>query len=433
MDSSTAALHLASALLVGLIVGLERGWRDRGLAEGERMAGLRTFALLGLLGGVLAVLQPMLGAGPLVAGLAGVAAVFALAFAVAFQASGSRSLTSIVAALLTLALGALAGLGQPALAIGCAVTTAVLLDLKPVLHGWLRLVAADELRAALQLGVLSAVIWPLLPDVGMGPYGALNPHQLWFAVVLVAGLSLAGHFAMRLAGARRGALLTGVLGGLASSTAVTVTLARRARQQSTASSTLAAGVMVACAVMFVRIGVLLAAMAPALLPSMAGPLAVMALAVSGVGAWSWRLGRHEEAAQADATGAETGDAEQADTHPQARYDLMSALLFAAMMAAVSVLTRALLDRWGDMGLYALAALSGLADVDAMTVSIARMHGLHSVAGPAATAALLILIASNLLSKAVMAGTLGGRALGWPVAVGFAVAIAAGAVTLAASG
>lgn len=418
MDTSTAAARLAAALAVGLIVGLERGWRDRGLAEGARVAGLRTFALLGLLGGVLALLQPVLGAGPLVAGILGVGGAFAVAYAITLRETGSRSLTSLVAALVTLVLGALAALEQAAVAVGCAVLTAVLLDMKPVLHRWLRLVEADELRAALQLGVLSAVVWPLLPDTGMGPYGALNPYRLWLAVVLVAGLSLAGHFAMRLAGPRDGVMLTGLLGGLASSTAVTVALARRSREQPGAAASLAAGVLLACGVMFVRIGILLAALQPVLLSSMAWPLGAMAAIVFAAGAWLWRSGRR-------------GEAHDRKSPVEARYDLMTALSFAALMAAVSVLTQALRDTWGDAGLYALAALSGLADVDAMTVSIARLHALDGVVTSAASNALLLVMASNLLSKGLLAWGVGGRWLGWRVGAGFTAAVAGGAVALGA--
>lgn len=420
MDTSTAAARLAAALAVGLIVGLERGWRDRGLAEGARVAGLRTFALLGLLGGVLALLQPLLGAGPLVAGIVAVGGAFAVAYAITLRETGSRSLTSLVAALLTLVLGALAALGQTVAAVGCAVLTAVLLDLKPVLHRWLRLVEAHELRAALQLGVLSAVVWPLLPDTGMGPYGALNPYRLWLAVVLVAGLSLAGHFAMRLAGPRDGVVLTGLLGGLASSTAVTVALARRSREQPGAASNLAAGVLLSCGVMFVRIGILLAALQPVLLSAMAWPLGAMAAIAFAAGGWLWRSAR-------------SGEADSRPSPVEARYDLMTALSFAALMAAVSVLTQALRDGWGDAGLYALSALSGLADVDAMTVSIARLHALEGVATGVASNALLLVMASNLLSKGLLAWGVGGRALGWRVVAGFAATVAGGAVALGASG
>lgn len=419
MDTSTAAARLAAALAIGLIVGLERGWRDRSLPEGGRVAGLRTFALLGLLGGVLALLQPMLGSGPLVAGIVGVVVLFALAYAITERESGNRSLTSVVAALITLVLGALAALEHAAVAVGCAVVVAVLLDLKPVLHRWLRLVEADELRAALQLLVLSAVIWPLLPNADMGPYDALNPYQLWLGVVLVAGLSLAGHFAMRLSGRRHGVVLTGLLGGLASSTAVTVALARRARERPQHSAILAAGVLCACGVMFLRVGIVLAALQPALLALAAWPLGAMALVVFGAGGWLWRASPRSSD--------EAGDSGLAT-----RYDLMTALGFAAFMAAVGVLTQAVRAGWGDAGLYGVSVLSGLADVDAMVVSIARLHARSGVGVEVAANALLVLVASNQLSKAVMAWVVGGRALGWRVVAGFAAALLAGGVVLHAA-
>ncbi|MGL6350866.1 MAG: MgtC/SapB family protein, partial [Aeromonas sp.] len=184
---------LAAALAVGVVIGLERGWRDRHRQEGSRVAGLRTFALLGLLGGVLGVLSGFLGVLPVVAGFIGLSVLATVSYREGVRAHGSLSATSAVAALLTYALGALAGAGHAALAIGAAVVAAVLLNLKPTLHRWLLLVEYRELSAALQLLVLSAVILPLLPNAAFGPYGALNPYLLWWAVVLVAGLSLGGH------------------------------------------------------------------------------------------------------------------------------------------------------------------------------------------------------------------------------------------------
>lgn len=416
METTTTAVRLAAALAIGLIVGLERGWRDRGLPEGGRAAGLRTFTLLGLLGGVMGVLQPQLGSAPLVAVIVAVAAVFGVSYAVTLQESGNRSLTSIVAALITLALGAMAALGMPAVAVACAVLVAVLLDLKPLLHRWLRLIAAEELRAALQLMVLSAVILPLLPNADIGPYQALNPYQLWLAVVLVAGLSLAGHFAMRLTGTQHGVVLTGLLGGLASSTAVTVALARRARGNAASVSSFTAGVLCACGVMFVRMCILVAALQPALLRHVAWPFAAMALTVFVLGAWQWRLGVRA-GAPAEGTRLETN------------YDLLTAVGFAAFMAVVAVLAQAVRSAWGDSGLYGLAALSGLADVDAMVVSIARLHTRSELQTVAAVTALLVLVSTNQVAKAAAAWALGGYALGWRVTAAFAMAMAAGFAAL----
>jgi uncharacterized membrane protein (DUF4010 family) len=161
----------------------------------------------------------------------GLALLLTVSYARNAKLSGNLSATTPVAMLLTLALGAFAAHGNITLALSAAVIGAVLLDLKPTLHGWLRLIDHRELTASLQLLVLSTVILPYLPNTGLGPYAALNPYHLWWAVILIAGLSLTGHFAMRITGAQRGVLWTGILGGLASSTATTLALARYAREQ----------------------------------------------------------------------------------------------------------------------------------------------------------------------------------------------------------
>ncbi|HYE38564.1 MAG TPA: MgtC/SapB family protein, partial [Ramlibacter sp.] len=171
MDPLQAAGRLGAALAVGLLVGLERGWRDRERPEGSRVAGLRTFALIGLLGGLLNLFpDPVL---PLAAGLAAIALLFAVAFGRAASAGGTMGITSAVAALVTYGLGALAARGQGALAVGAAAVVALLLGLKDELHRGMRRIEPGELKAALQLGVLTAAILPLLPDAGFGPYGAL--------------------------------------------------------------------------------------------------------------------------------------------------------------------------------------------------------------------------------------------------------------------
>ena len=172
-----AVIELTAALALGAVIGLERGWRQREGVQGSRVAGLRTFALLGLFGGVLGVSSVPLGPLPAAAGLAGVCLLATAAYHANMRESGKLSATTAVAMPLTAGLGLLAGIGQPALALSAAVIAAVIPDLKPTLHRWLRLVEHRELRAALQMLVLSAVILPLLPDRGYGPYAALNPHQ----------------------------------------------------------------------------------------------------------------------------------------------------------------------------------------------------------------------------------------------------------------
>lgn len=284
-----APVHgLGAALAVGLLIGLERGWHQRDLNEGARVAGLRTFALTGLLGGVLGSLAPTFGPWPLVAGLAGLALLMAVAYLRSAQATGGLSATTSVALLLTLALGAYASSGAIALALAAAVVATVLLNLKPTLHGWLRQIEHRELTAALQLLVLSVVILPYLPNAGFGPYAALNPYALWWAVILIAGLSLAGHFAVRIAGPDRGLLWTGMLGGLASSTATTLALARRARQQPALTDAAAMGALAASAMMFLRMAVLLGAIHPPLLRTFGAALVFTGVAMAGLSLWQWR-------------------------------------------------------------------------------------------------------------------------------------------------
>jgi len=440
LDTWAAAQGLAAALAVGLLIGVERGWRGRDLAEGGRVAGLRTFALVGLLGGVVGVLPGVLpgadagGGWPLWAGIVGVSLALALLLAVSYREasrqSGDLSITSAVATLLTLLLGVLAARGAPLLAIAAAVLTALLLNLKPTLHRWLRLLEHRELSASLQLLVLSVVILPGLPDQGYGPYQALNPYRLWWAVVLIAGLSLAGHFAMRLTGARRGMFWTGLLGGLASSTAATLALARQARHQPALAGAAATGAVAACGVMFLRMAVLVASIQPALMKPLGAPLVVSGLVLIGLATWQWRRQAGQGPAAAGPgpePGAEPGPAPE----PMAPFDLGTALGFGAFLAVMAVLVPAAQQALGDAGIYALAAVSGLADVDATTISMARAQAGGALSAQTAVIAIGLATLVNMGTKVGIAWTTGAAAVGAPVLRGYAVGLAAGAAAAAA--
>jgi uncharacterized membrane protein (DUF4010 family) len=412
LQSTTTALNLVAALAAGLIIGLERGWRGRDVADGGRVAGLRTFALLGLLGGVLA----LPGAWTLTAGLVALAALASVSYREAVRATGNLSATSAVAQLLTFGLGAVAACGAPALAVSAAVLAAVLLNLRSTLHGWLRLIEHRDLSAGLQMLVLSAVVLPLLPNASVGPYGALNPNRLWWAVVLIAGLSLSGHVAIRFFGAERGALWSGLLGGLASSTGATLALARRLRDRPALLDASAAGALAACAVMFIRMIVVLLALAPALLRLLLLPLmtSIVVLLATALLHWLRRL--------------PGGDRQPATE--LAPFDLGTALGFGAFLGVTAILSEASKQWLGVNGVYALSLLSGLADVDAITISMARMGDAGSVPAGTVAVAVGLAVLSNMASKAVMARVVGGRALGRRVGVGYAIAAAAGAGTLA---
>ena len=417
LDTWATAQGLAAALAVGLLIGVERGWRDRDLADGGRVAGLRTFALAGVLGGVLAVLPSEFGAWPLLGGIVGLSLLLAVSYREASRASGNLSVTTAVAMLLTFVLGALAARGAVALALAAAVVTAVLLNLKPTLHRWLQLIQHRELTAALQLLVLSVVILPNLPDSGYGPYQALNPYRLWWAVVLIAGLSLAGHLAMRLTGARRGVFWTGVLGGLASSTAATLALARHARRQPALAEAAAAGALAACGVMFLRMLVLVASIQPSLARPLGVPLIATGVTLLLLAVWQWRSGAGRSVPAQE-------------VEPVAPFDLGTALGFGAFLAVMAVLVPAAKQWLGEPGIYALAALSGLADVDATVISVARLQGAGGLSEATTVAAISLTTLANMGTKASIAWTTGGAAVGWPVLRGYAVAMAVGAVTLA---
>ncbi len=410
---------LVAALAIGLLIGLQRGWQEREMPEGSRVAGLRTLALTGLLGGVLGTLLPRYGAWPLVAGLLGVALLLAVSYWQTANAQKNLSATGAIATLLTLVLGAFAASGSIELALAAAVIAAVLLDLKPTLHSWLRLIQQSELNAALQLLVLSVVILPNLPNQGYGPYDALNPYELWWAVILIAGLSLSGHFAMRLTGSQRGILWTGLLGGMASSTATTLALARHARGQAGLSSTAAAGSLAACGVMFFRMAVLIGAIQPALLRSMGLALVTSGLVLLLLGLRQWRRIEPQSGSEAPVA-----------TAPP--FDLGTALGFGVFLALMAVLVPTVREWLGHSGIYALSALSGLADVDPIVISLARQQGAGAL--PATTTALALGLAAltNNVVKASIAWSTGGTAMGRQVTTGLGLSLLAGAAAAWAS-
>ncbi|MDE2605724.1 MAG: MgtC/SapB family protein [Burkholderiales bacterium] len=410
-DLVHAAGRLGAALAVGLLVGLERGWQGRDRPEGGRVAGLRTFALIGLLGGVL-----VLGAEsplPLAIGLAAIALLFAVSFRRAAAAQKSVSITTGIAGLVTLGLGALAAAGQVLLAVGTAAVVALLLGLKGELHQGIRRIQPEELKAVLQLGVLTAAILPLLPDRGYGPYDALNPFRLWLAVVLVAGLSLAGHVAARWRGAQQGLLWSGLLGGLASSTAATLALARTARAQPALVVPATAGIVAASGVMFVRMAVVATLLQPALASTLAAPLLVLAGVSFAAAAWLWHA-RGQGVAQA--------------TLPEGPvFELRAAVGFALLLGAVAVLARAAQAAAGDAGVYAVGFLSGLGDVDAPLVSSLQMAARGELGRAVAANTIVLAVTANMIVKAAMAWIVGGAAVGRRVAAGYLAVLAAAAV------
>ncbi|MCC6207596.1 MAG: MgtC/SapB family protein [Gammaproteobacteria bacterium] len=406
-------LKLAVSLSIGLLIGLERGWQERAAPEGSRIAGLRTFGLIGFLGGLWAVLAEQLGA--LVLGLA--FAVLAVLMILAHREDVRRNrdlgITTVVAALVTFTLGALAVLGQVAVAAAGAVLTTTLLSLKPVLHRWLLRLEFQDLTAVIKLLLISVVVLPALPDKGYGPWQALNPYRIWWMVILIAALSFAGYVAIKWAGTRRGVLLTGLLGGLVSSTLTTLTFSRLAREHHT-DGVLAAGIVLASAVMLPRMLATVAVINAALLPMLAAPLGLMACAAS-LGAW-W-LGRQRDK-----------DPPESKLELGNPMKLLPALKFGVLLALVMLLANGMHAWLGHEGLYVAAAISGITDVDAITLSLAQMAQ-ETIAGAPAVRGIVIAALVNTAAKGALAAAIAGRDMARRVLPVFGLTLAAGALGL----
>ncbi|GAB4138011.1 MAG: MgtC/SapB family protein [Sphingomonadales bacterium] len=414
--------HLALALAIGLLIGLERGWRNRSLGAGERVAGLRTFTLIGLVGGVAGLLTQIYGAMVIAATLLALVALLALYFwrtLIAVEQAGGQpdfSATTAIAAVLTLLLGALTSLGYPRLAISAAVVATLILSLREPLHELLKHIEQFELAAALRFLLISVVILPLLPNQGFGPYQAINPYLIWWMVVLIAGLSFVGYVAVKLWGARQGLMLTAALGALVSSTAITLAFARFARAHAAEQRVLAAGVLLASTIMIARIAVVLLVLAPALLPALAAPLAAMAVAGAAVtGTLVYR----------------SRSSQGPSFSPKNPLELHSALFFGIGLGLIIFFARLLEDYFGDVGIYGVALGTGLIDVDAMTVSASQLFQTGTAASTAATAVVLAALA-NSFAKAVLGMGIGGGLFARRLAVGFGAMVGAGAVVLALS-
>lgn len=416
MDEIALFQRLGLALAIGMLMGLERGWDARGAPKGSRVAGIRTFALIGFLGGVFGVFSIYFGPLALVGGFIGLAALVAVSYAVQFKADpqSGAGVTTEVAELACFAFGALAALGEMAAAAAGGVVATALLGAKEELHHWVGRLERLELLAAIKLLMISVVVLPVLPNQGYGPGEALNPFKLWLLVVMVAAISFLGYFAIKIAGPRIGSLLTGVFGGLASSTALTVSFARMGRETPGMQPVLAAGIMVANATMYARLWVLVMLLNPAMAMRLALPLGAMAAAGLLGAAWLWRA-REDESKPGATTLANP-------------FELGMAIKFALLLATVMLASKLLQDWVGSTGLYALAGVAGLADVDAIALSMTQMGGKSVAIGVAVGAVTIAAFVNTGVKAALVAGLCGGL-MARRVAPIVAVIIAAGGLAL----
>ncbi len=403
-------LRLAVALAIGLLIGIERGWKERNTDDGRRVSGLRTFGLIGLLGGMAGLLGDWLGQFVIGMLFIGLSVLLAAAYMVETRDSADIGLTTEIAALGTFLLTTLAGLGQLSIAAAGGVVMALLLSYKSLLHGWLSALQRHELTAGIQLLLMSVVLLPLLPNRGFGPGEAVNPYEIWWMVVLIAALSFIGYCAIRIAGPRAGTIYTSMFGGLASSTALTLTLARLATRRKAAAPLLAGGILLACGTMFPRLLLVATVVEPLLFSLLVWPVVVMAVPTYAAAIWLLRRPHHEVSSDA--------------ALPSNPLELSAALSFGALLTLVMLLSKALTDWFGDAGVWALAAASGVADVDAITLTLSRMSG-NALSAESAAAGITIAATVNSLVKVGLALSIGGRAVGMRVAVPLATAVLAG--------
>jgi uncharacterized membrane protein (DUF4010 family) len=411
MDQIDLFRRLAAALAIGLLIGLERGWRTRSEADGQRAAGLRTYALSGLLGGFAALIGQKLGGVAFAATLLAFAAALGGFAALEAQRDGTVSVTGVVAGLLTFLLGAYAAIGETLAAAAGAVAMALLLALREPLHEWVRRLTWVELRSALVLLAMTFLLLPVLPNRAVDPWGALNPAEIWLFAILIAAVSFVGYVATRLFGEGRGLALAAIAGGLTSSTATTVSFARLAAENPAGAPALARGAALSGLTMLARVLALAGAIAPALIATIGPALGAAAAVLLIYGA--------------PLTLASAPKAEAPPIEIRNPFELWQATQIAVVISIVMILGKALAGRANSAGVYLLAAASGIADVDALTLSMARVAG-GDITLRVAGAAILIAAAVNTISKAVMATAIGGRSIGLPFTLASAASLAAGA-------
>lgn len=402
-------LAAAIALAAGFLIGFEREWTQALESRRHAFAGARTFTLVSLSGALCALLGE--GALLVAAGFLAVAGLSGYAYAIEARDSESRGGTTEIALLAAFLLGVAAGRGETLLASAGAVAVTLTLSLKDEIKYLARALNETEIHATIRFLAVSMLILPIAPDRGFGPYGALNPRELWMMVVLISGLSFVGYWLVKALGAGRGSLAAGLVGGLASSTATTLSLSRRVKAGANPSAA-SAGILMANVVMLGRVALILGTIAPAALLAVAPSLAAAAL--TGVSAAVFLFRR---APYAETDGAVTLG------NP---FELRPALVFAGLLAVISVAAAAAAEAFGALGLFAVAAVSGLADLDAVALSAGRQAGEGALAPGVAGAAVLIAIVSNALTKGAMAAGIGGAKTGAPVIAVFVLMALAGA-------
>lgn len=415
MDMTTQQIlqRAGIALALGMLVGLQRQH------ERSRVAGQRTIPIITLLGLLAALIDLRFSSGPWVtsATAIGVAGVMVVGELMQYQQEKNTGITTSVAVLFMFLLGAYLSFGSVIVAVVMGAGLAALLQFKPELHALAQGFSDHDLRAIMQFALFSMVILPILPNRSYGPLDAFNPFEIWLMVVLIVGISLGGYIAYKFFGRNAGILLSGVLGGAISSTATTISYARRSKVRPQLAPVAAVVIMVASSLVFIRVLIEIAVVAPRYFWQLALPIVAMLLAgvVGSLAAWL-RVRREE-------------DELPLQSNPT---EFQSALMFGALYAGVTFALAAAKKYWGSQGLYTVAALSGLTDMDAITLSTSRLvnDGTASGIDPAFGWRLIVVASiSNLIFKAAIVLAIGNARLLRRLALLYALPIGVGVLLL----
>lgn len=376
-------LRFGLALGIGFMIGLQREFATRD-AHRKLVAGGRTLALMGLAGALAAMATEELNAAPVFVSVVILVGLFVLVAYFIEAWRGHPGLTSEIASLIVILLGALCYWGHIGLAVALGITTAILLTLKFKTERLVRALTNEDIMAALQLAVISAIILPVLPSQSIGPppFDAINPFNIWLMVVFISAINFLGYVLMKVVGAERGIELTGLLGGLVSSTAVTLGFSERSRREEHLSKTFALAITLAWTVMFARVMVEVTVMNKALLAKIALPL--LAAAAAGL----------LYCAFLHFTQRSTAAGELQVSKP----DLSSAIKFGLFYAAILLVARTALLYFGNTGVLVSSVLSGLADVDAITLSMAELSFAGALNNQTAALAIILATMSNTVVK-----------------------------------
>ncbi len=404
--------RFAVALLIGALIGLEREFVQQKMGE-EDFAGIRTFSLMSLLGAIGAYLVEDFGILPFLAAYIGIILLVWASYMGEIVRKHEEGITTEVAAIIAPLLGAMVIWGEFEIASALGVITALVLAIKPAMRTLTSRMSTKDLRAILEFLLITAVVLPLLPNRNFGPFNVVNPYQIWLLVILVSGIGFFGYVLIKVLGAEQGVGVTGILGGLVSSTATTVSFSGRSKANPELSSILAQGILLTSSVMFPRIMIEVAIVYTPLLRVIAVPMVAMLCVSLGL---VFFLRRRRNALDAE-------ERKPVDVSNPLR--LPTAITFALAFVVVLIVVQWANEAFGEAGVYVASAISGVTDVDAITLGVSELAANSQMESQVAGFAVVLAALVNTVAKAAMAWTLGSADLRRTIVRAFGIVVLTG--------